>query len=356
MKIGLIGLPGSGKTTIFNALTRLNVPVGSYGPVKIEPNLAVVTVADDRVDHLSALYRPKKTVYATVEFVDFAGFSRASAAEALFSSSHMALTKTMDALALVIRNFDDDIEGEPKPARDLEAIETELILADLILLEQRMEKIKHAMDRGKRTTELQTEQHLFLRLQEWLNDNRLLRTMELTGNEQRILSGFQLVSRKPVLLIVNSSERNFGKSSSLVSALEERYRVIEFAGAFEMELSRLNDDDELKMFMEDIGISESARDRLTRFAYEILGYISFFTIGSDEVRAWTLRRGATALEAARTVHSDLARGFIRAECFTFDDLVSMGSEKAVREQGRFRLEGKDYVVHDGDIINIRFNV
>lgn len=356
MKIGLLGLPGSGKTTILNALTGLQAPVGGYASAKAEPNLAVVTVADDRVARLSEIYKPKKTVYATVECVDFVGFSKGSARSGGFSAGQMGLIKTLDALALVIRNFDDNMEGEPTPLRDLEAIETELLLADLVLVEQRLEKITWAAERGKKTVELQSEEQVLKRVHACLNDSRPLRTIEFTGDEERLISGFQFVSRKPVLVVVNSSEANFGASSPLIRTLEERFRVIEFAGLFEMELSRLRDEEETKLFMEDMGITESARHRLTRFAYETLGYISFLTVGSDEVRAWTLRRGANALEAARTIHSDLARGFIRAECYTYDDLVRLGSEKAARDQGRFRLEGKDYAVQDGDVLNIRFSV
>ncbi|OPL16102.1 MAG: hypothetical protein AVO39_06550 [delta proteobacterium MLS_D] len=356
MKIGFLGLPGSGKTTIFNALTGSDVSVGGYGSTKAEPNLAVVTVGDERVDRLAEMYLPKKIIHATIECVDFVGFSEGSARNGGFSASQMALVKTMDALALVLRNFPDDIEGEPDPLRDLDALETELLLTDLIMVEQRLERITHTIERGKKTPELQAEQTILVRLQEWLNENRSLRDMDFSDEENRIISGFQFVSKKPVLVIVNSSETNFGKNDALIRALEQRFRVIEFAGAFEMELCRLSDEEEAKLFMDDMGISESARSRLTRFAYETLGYISFLTVGSDEVRAWTLRRGETALDAAGTIHSDLARGFIRAECFSYDDFIACGSEKAVKEQGKFRLEGKDYVVHDGDILNIRFSV
>jgi len=342
MKIGFLGLPGSGKTTIFNALTGSDVSVGGYGSTKAEPNLAVVTVGDERVDRLAEMYLPKKIIHATIECVDFVGFSEGSARNGGFSASQMALVKTMDALALVLRNFPDDIEGEPDPLRDLDALETELLLTDLIMVEQRLERITHTIERGKKTPELQAEQTILVRLQEWLNENRSLRDMDFSDEENRI--------------IVNSSETNFGKNDALIRALEQRFRVIEFAGAFEMELCRLSDEEEAKLFMDDMGISESARSRLTRFAYETLGYISFLTVGSDEVRAWTLRRGETALDAAGTIHSDLARGFIRAECFSYDDFIACGSEKAVKEQGKFRLEGKDYVVHDGDILNIRFSV
>ncbi len=356
MKIGLLGLPGSGKTTIFNALTGSEAPVGGYGSAKAEPNLAIVAVADERVDRLAEMYRPKKVVYATIEFVDFVGFSEGSARGGGFSSTHMALIKTLDALALVIRNFPCPMEGDPEPLRDLEAIETELILTDLILTEQRLERIAEALKRGKKTTELTAEQDLLVRIQEWLNENKALRDIEFSDEEARLISGFQFVSKKPLLLIVNSSERNFGTNASLMSDLEERFRTIEFAGNFEMELSRMNDEEEVQLFMEDMGIGESARSRLTRFAYETLGYISFLTVGADEVRAWTLRRGERAIDAARTIHSDLARGFIRAECFTYGNLIHCGSEKAVKDQGHFRLEGKDYIVHDGDVLNIRFSV
>lgn len=356
MKIGLLGLPNSGKTTIFNALTKSNAEVAAYASAKAEPNIAVVTVADGRVERLAGMYSPKKVTYATVEVVDFVGFSGGSARGGGFSAGQMALIKTLDALALVLRNFHDDLSGEPIPLQDIETIEAELILADLIVVETRLERIEWSYKRGKKTAELEAEERILRKIQEQLNDNRSIREMAFSDGEEKIIAGFQFVSKKPALIVLNSGEASFGKNGALLKGMEEKWRVIEFAGAFEMELSRLTDEEEARLFMDDMGITDSARDRLTRFAYETLGYISFLTVGTDEVRAWTIRRGDTALAAAGSIHSDLARGFIRAECFSYQDLIECGSEKAVKDQGRFRLEGKEYIVGDGDILNIRFSV
>ena len=356
MKIGLIGLQNSGKTTVFNALTDLNIETTTYSDATAEPNLAVVNVADERVDHLTKIYNPKKTVYATVEFVDFVGLAAGSAKSGLFTPASMGLIKTVDALALVLRNFSDEIFGEPQPLKDMEQIEDELIISDLILAEKRLERIKLSYKKGQKTSALQLEEKTLSKVCEHLNNNKRLSGLSLNEDEEKSIRGFQFLTRKPTMVILNSGEAEFMQNEEILAMIGENYKVIEFAGKFEMELSLLDGKEEAKAFMEDMGIKASAIDRLTRFAYDILGYISFFTVGPDEVRAWTIRKGQTALEAAGAIHSDLARGFIRAECFTYDDLIECCSEKTVREKGRFRLEGKTYIVRDGDILNIRFNV
>jgi ribosome-binding ATPase YchF (GTP1/OBG family) len=210
--------------------------------------------------------------------------------------------------------------------------------------------------RGKKTNALQVEEKVLRRIVDHVSENRAINELELDREQEKIVRGFQFFSHKPMMVILNSDEYSFGRNSDLLNKIEKKHRVIEFAGKFEMELSGLNDPEEEYLFMADMGIQESARDRLTRMAHELVGYISFFTVGSDEVRAWNIHEGNTAIEAAGAIHSDLARGFIRAECFTYDDLLEYGSEKAVREKGRFRLEGKNYLVRDGNILGIRFNV
>ena len=354
MKIGLLGLPRSGKTTVFNALTRAEAPV-AHSNGKADPNLAVVRVLDERVDRLSEVYDPRKTVYATVELADFVGLPDSSGRKETFSGAAMAMTKTLDALALVVRNFNDDLFGVPTPLEDVRRINDELMLSDLIVVESRLERIENGYKRGQHTDSLVKEERALRRILNHLNQNLPIREMALSPEENKALRGFQFLTKKPLMVILNSEESHFGKNRSLIAEIEKTQRVIEFAGKFEMELSRL-DDDEAALFMEDMGIPESAYRRLTALAYEILGYISFFTVGSDEVRAWNVRRGDTALDAAATIHSDLARGFIRAECFSYEDCLRYGSEKAIREKGLFRLEGRDYQVRDGDILNIRFNV
>jgi len=354
MRIGLLGLPRSGKTTVFNALTKAEAPV-AHSNGKAEPNLAVIKVLDERVDYLSEIYDPKKTVYATVEFVDFVGLEESGDRKDAFSGAAMTLIKTMDALALVVRNFNDDVLGVPKPLEDLRKIHDELTLLDLMVVENRLERIENGHKRGQHTEALVREEKTLRRILEHLNENHPIRDMELSPEEEKAVRGFQFFTQKPLMVILNSEEARFGKSGALVSEIEKTHRVIEFAGKFEMELSRLDEEDAV-LFMEDMGIPESAYRRLTRLTYEILGYISFFTVGSDEVRAWNVRRGETALDAAAAIHTDLARGFIRAECFSYEACVQCGSEKSIREKGLFRLEGKEYRVKDGDILNIRFHV
>lgn len=358
MKLGLIGLPKSGKTTIFNALTRSNAEVADYSSGKVEPNIAVVDVEDPRVATLSEMYQPKKTIYATIDFMDFVGVDRSEGQE-LFSGTAMGLVKTSDALAIVVRNFSSDVldstMGPPDPVRDARAVAGELILSDLVLVETRLERIAADHQRGKKTPQSQSEEKVLQLLHAALSEERPVRSVELTTDQQKTISGFQFLSAKPVMVIVNSDEERYG-SEDAVRQIGEHFTVVEFAGSFEMELAQLDDEEEAQAFMEDLGISESARSRLTTIAYELLGLISFFTVGPDEVRAWTISKGDTAVDAAGTIHSDLARGFIRAECFSYDALMSAGSEKDVRSSGQFRLEGKEYQMADGDIINVRFSV
>jgi len=355
MRIGLLGLPRSGKTTVFNALTKSEVPVAAPSNGKTEPNIAVVKVVDERVDRLSEIYFPRKTTYATVELVDFAGLAEGAAKKGTFTSAAMAMVRNMDALALVVRHFEDDLLGAAAPLKDMARMEDELALSDLMVCENRLERIEKGYRRGQRTESLLAEEKTLRRILEGLNQNRPIRDMDLSGEEEKVIRGFQFLTKKPLMVILNSEERHFGKNAPLLAEIEKKARVTEFAGQFEMELSRL-DDQEAGLFMEDMGIRESAYRRLTRLAYATLGYISFFTVGSDEVRAWNVRKGETALDAAATIHSDLARGFIRAECFSCEACLRCGSEKGVREKGLFRLEGKNYPVQDGDILNIRFNI
>jgi ribosome-binding ATPase len=355
MKIGLIGLQRSGKTTVFNALTKMEASITAYTKGRVEPNTAVLRVMDERVDRLSKIYHPRRTVYATIELVDFAGLAEGAARGETFSAAAMGALKTMDALIAVLRNFDEQSQGLPAPPEDLRRISDELVFSDLMVLENRLERIETDCKRGRRTEELGKEEKALRKILEGLNRNQPIRDMALSCEDEKLVRGFQCLTKKPLMVILNSDENRYGKSDFLFKEISKTYGVIEFAGKFEMELSRLNVE-EAQLFMEDIGIMESACRRLTTLAHATLGYISFFTVGSDEVRAWNVRDGETALHAASTIHSDLARGFIRAECFSCADCVRWGSEKGIREKGLFRLEGKDYRVRDGDILNIRFNV
>ena len=356
MKIGLLGLPNSGKTTIFNALTRSEAEVGAYANSKAEPNVAVIEVSDERITRLTQLYHPKKTTYATIEIVDFAGLTKGSARKDDFFSAQMNIVRSLDAIALVARNFSDDLMGSPAPLADIDTIDIEFILSDMIITERRLERIAWSARRGKKTNSMQLEEKILLKILEELYRGRHVRDLTLNHNEQKLISGFQFLTHKPFFVILNSGEENFGRNQDLLAKIEAKYKIIEFAGNFEMELAAISDSEEAGLFMTEMGIAESARDRMNRFAYDILGHISFITVGTDEVRAWTLHNGDTALDAAATIHSDLCRGFIRAECFSYDNLMACGSEKGIRDNGHFRLEGKDYKVKDGDILNIRFSI
>ena len=356
MKIGLIGLQNSGKTTIFNTLTGLEADVSSYSTQKIEPNHGIVQVKDERLEKLSKIYNPKKTIFATIEYIDFVGLSGNKNNNDAFSDSGMGLVKTADALALVVRNFDDPISGNSaNPFSDVDSIESDMIISDLIIAEKRLEKVELSKKRGIKDSALQLEENALLKIIAHLEDSYPIRTLDLASDEEKAVRGFQFITQKPLMIILNSDEDNFGNSDTIISEIGKQYKIIEFAGTFEMELNKL-DSDEAVEFMQDMNINESARDRLTKFSYELLGYYSFFTVGEDEVRAWTITKGDDAVEAAGKIHSDLARGFIRAECFSYDDLIQCGNEKVVREKGLFRLEGKKYIVQDGDILNIRFSV
>jgi len=360
MKIGLIGLKKSGKTTIFNALTGMDITTDQYSASKDEPNIASVRVSDPRITALSEMYRPKKTTYATLECMDFGGFKDSQGGERkeIFSGTELGLIKTVDALGLVVRNFHDQyiysVLGEPDPFSDIDTVLSELILADLIVAETRLERINHQIQRGTKTPALELERDALARIHAFLEQGDVAVPPELTADEDKAVRGFRFLTLKPIIVILNSDESTFGRSTELLGMIWKRFCGIEFAGQFEMELNRL-ERDEAKAFMDDMGIGTSARERLTMAAYELLGYISFFTVGADEVRAWTIRRGGTAVDAAGAIHSDLARGFIRAECFAYDDLMTHGSEKALRDKGLIRLEGKTYPVRDGDILSIRFN-
>ena len=356
MKIGLTGLAKSGKTTIFNALTRSTVAVGAYTNTTAEPNQAVIDVPDERLEKLTGLYIPHKTTPATIELVDFPGdMDSDSGAGYLFEKTIREL-KSMDAIGVVLRNYEDALAGHPKPFDDLDTIISDLLISDLMIVEKRLEKIAWYYQRGQKSPNLANEEQLLKKIHDQLDLNEPLDKLDLDSTEKKLVKGFQFLTLKPMLIILNSDKQRFTEERKLPESIPGNYRLIELAGKFEMELAQFDDPDEIQLFMNDIGIKYSARDRLTRSAYEILGYISFFTVGEDEVRAWNIKQDSTAAIAAGAIHTDLARGFIRAECFHYQDLIKFGSEKTVRQNGKFRLEGKDYLVKDGDILSIRFNV
>ncbi len=358
MKVALIGLPKTGKTTIFNALTRSEHNTDKYAPPVSEAYVGMVQVADERVDKLSHLYQPKKTIHATIEYHDYPGIFGKEGETT--ESNLLSDLKSAEAFLVVLKNFADEeldsLFSYGTPLEQLSHLEEEFIINDLIVAEKRLEKIELGYKRGVKTPAIQAEEKAIKEIIATLQDNKPLRSLQLPHDEEKAIRGFQFFSSKPLLVLVNTSENELNQAESIAAELiKQGYQAHAIAGKFEEELSKL-DSEEAELFMADMGLSESIRDRLTHWSYQLLGYISFFTVGADEVRAWTLEKGSNAVTAAGKIHSDLARGFIRAECFKYDELMQHGSEKVLKEKGLFRLEGKEYIVKDGDIISIRFNV
>jgi len=352
MKLGIIGLPQSGKTTIFNALTRGNAPTTASAG-RIEIHQAVVDVPDPRVDRLSDMFKPRKTIYAKVTYADIAGLETGAARSGI-SGQLLNQLNQMDGLLLVIRCFADDNVMHPNgsvgPQRDVETMLNELLLNDLIAVERKLERLTDERRKGGTDKVLNERQSvLFTRLHEALNSGTPLRKLEFTPDEGRELSSFGLLTRKPILTVFNLGE---GQSAPVV---ELDHPSLTLMGKLEMEIAQLSPDD-AALFMQEYGIEELSLSRMIRLSYDLLQLQSFFTVGEDEVRAWTTRRGAHAVEAAGEIHTDLQRGFVRAEVVAYDDLISLGSMQEAKARGRLRLEGKEYVVQDGDIVHIRFNV
>ncbi len=353
MKAGLVGFAGSGKTTIFNALTGLTAEVGGYG-AKEKANIGVIKVPDHRVDRLADLFNPKKKTYAEISFVDVAG-PQADSAERAQSGLDPKLVQHMreaDALVHVVRAFDNPMLLEPpNPARDIRAFDDELILTDLVQIENRITRLKKEKDSVRET-------ELMHRLKAALESETLLRDLELAHEELALIAGFRFLSLKPLLLLINQGEESAADEATPdVQALAEskKLSVIGMSGKVESEIAELAPEEQ-REFLKDLGINEPARDRFIRAAYSLLDLISFLTTGEDECRAWSIKRGTTAHKAAGAIHSDIERGFIRAEVTRFEDLIELGSEARCREHGKLRLEGKDYVVQDGDVAHFRFNV
>ena len=356
MNIGLIGLPRSGKTTVFNALTGSAVDTQAYSDGGIDPNVAIVDVEDTRVDALSALYQPKKTTYANIELIDFGGL--AGSGSDAFTAEALNRIKGCNALAFVLRNFEDPVVdaefGPAEPAAEFAQVYEEILLVDQLVAEKRIAKLEEDRTKGKKPIAHPREEQLLGRIVEALDAGNPASSVELDEEAVRVISGFQFLSAKPVFAVLNSDESRYATAAES-GGTSIPVPVVEFAGQFEAEIASM-DEEESAEFMQDAGISESARSRLTTFAYDILGYISFFTVGDDEVRAWTIEKGENAVDAAGTIHSDLARGFIRAECFRCEDVLEYGSEKELKKLGKIRLEGKEYIVENGDVLSIRFSV
>ncbi|MDI6871364.1 MAG: redox-regulated ATPase YchF [Bacillota bacterium] len=359
MKIGVIGLPMSGKTTVFNLLTQARHETSAYLTGRRETNVGVARVPDKRVDHLAALYKPRKTTYATIEVFDVVGLVRGSAAGQGVGNEFLNVIRDADALIHVVRAFSSPgvahVEGSVDPWRDLQTVNYELLLSDLDVVEKRIAKIQA----GKRKPEHEVELAALEKCRAALTEEKPIQGIAFTPGEAASLRGFTFFTEKPVILVVNLDEAQFrtgdypGEAELAAWAAEHCVPLVPVCGQLEAEILELSGEDR-EAFLADLGLSESGVERIARAAYRRLGYISFFTVGEDEVRAWPIHAGTCAKEAAGKVHSDLERGFIRAEVVSYDDLVRLGTLAKVREAGLLRLEGKDYVVRDGDVIHYRF--
>jgi ribosome-binding ATPase len=356
MKTGIIGLPQVGKTSLFKILTKAKLEDRGYSR---EAHLGIAKVPDDRLEKLATLYNPKRTIYATVEYADVAAIGQ----EALKETSFLANLRNVDALIHVLRAFEDESiphVGEIDPLRDIKNVEFDLIVSDLTQIEKRLERLQKDLKK-MRTPDLEKENALLLRAKEALEQEKPLRELEMSADEKKLIRGFMFLSQKPILYALNLSE-----STTLGSDLEiasKKYKIEEaasrpnagataFCGKVEAELAEM-DDEEAAEFLASYGLKESGLRRLIRKSYELLGLISFFTVGEDECRAWTVPLNSRAQEAAGAIHSDLEKHFIRAETIHWDTLLAAGSEAAARAQGTLRLEGKDYQVQDGDVMHIR---
>jgi len=349
MKLGIIGLPQSGKTTIFNALTRGNTPTTASAG-RIEVHTAVVDVPDPRVTILSEMFNPKKTIYAKVTYADIAGLEAGSAKSGI-SGQLLNQLAQMDGFLLVVRAFENDSVMHPNGSvdakRDVESMLGELLLNDLVAVERKVEKLADEKKKGGTDKALNEKQTiLFTRLSEALNESIPLRKLEYSVEDIKELSSFGLLSRKPVLVVFNQSEGQAAPQMDL------DVPSVALMGKLEMEISQLSAED-AEMFMGEYGIKELSLSRMINLSYDLLQVQSFFTVGEDEVRAWETKRGATAQESAGEIHTDLSRGFVRAEVVAYDDLTSLGSMNEAKSKGKLRLEGKEYLVKDGDIVHIR---
>lgn len=364
MKIGIVGLPNVGKSTLFNAITKAGAECANYPFCTIEPNVGIVTVPDERIDVLTKMYDSDKTTYATIEFVDIAGLVKGASKGEGLGNKFLSHIRETDAIAHIVRCFEDEkivhVSGKIDPIDDIETISLELVFSDIETITKRMERVSKQVKAGDKKAI--AEMALLNEIKTHLENGKPVRTMELDSDQKELLKEVYLLTDKPTIYVANVSETQIDNMENDPYVLRvkeyakaEGAKVITLCAKLEEDLSELEDEDK-KMMMQDYGIEESGLDKLVKASYSLLGLISYLTAGKQEVRAWTIKQGTKAPQAAGKIHSDFERGFIKAEVVSYEDLMKYGSMLATKEKGLVRLEGKEYVVKDGDIILFRFNV
>ncbi len=362
MEIGIIGLPFSGKTTLFSTLTGLDT-TAHHTAGKLEIHRGIVKVPDERLDKLTEIFRPKKQVNATIEYIEVGGLEQDATGGKGFDPQFLTVLKNTDALCLVVRAFEDEVyphpEGSIDPLRDVQTVEAEFILSDLAIIENRITRLEKQIMRAKNEEDIR-DLELMKRFREVLEQEQPLRELELSEEERRRIRGFQFLSAKPLIIVVNYGEEDIPREAEILKSLSDYEKkknvaVTGLSAKVEYEISQLEPEDR-EVFLQEMNITEPALNKLIRKSYDLLGLISFFTVGDDECRAWTVPQNTRAQKAAGAIHSDMERGFIRAEVVNFSDFIRLGSLAKCREKGILRLEGKDYIVQDGDIITVRFNI